>query len=209
MMNFYKSAEQSGRSMIEMLGVLAIIGVLSVGGIAGYSKAMTKFKINKTIDEVSQLIANTRTLYGSQTSYLNINKEIAKKAHLAPDEVFDSNGNMKNPFEGDLTIENAAKSATGDNKAFLVTLKNVTEDACMELATLDWGASVGSGLIAVAVNDSGATLIKTKAFYNSTSNDTKTSNYIATSADGTVPLTVAKAATACSLNSNTIYFKAY
>ena len=27
----------SGRSMIEMLGVLAIIGVLSVGGIAGYS----------------------------------------------------------------------------------------------------------------------------------------------------------------------------
>ena len=32
----------SGRSMIEMLGVLAIIGVLSVGGIAGYSKAMQK-----------------------------------------------------------------------------------------------------------------------------------------------------------------------
>ena len=33
---------ESGRSMIEMLGVLAIIGVLSVGGIAGYSKAMNK-----------------------------------------------------------------------------------------------------------------------------------------------------------------------
>ena len=31
---------QIGRSMVEMLGVLAIIGVLSVGGIAGYSKAM-------------------------------------------------------------------------------------------------------------------------------------------------------------------------
>ena len=39
---------QLGRSMIEMLGVLAIIGVLSVGGIAGYSKAMEKWKINKT-----------------------------------------------------------------------------------------------------------------------------------------------------------------
>ena len=31
-----------GRSMIEMLGVLSIVGVLSVGGIAGYSKAMEK-----------------------------------------------------------------------------------------------------------------------------------------------------------------------
>ena len=40
---------EQGRSMIEMLGVLAIVGVLSVGGIAGYSKAMNKFKTNKKI----------------------------------------------------------------------------------------------------------------------------------------------------------------
>ena len=47
---------QSGRSMIEMLGVLAIIGVLSVGGIAGYSKAMEKWKINKSISEYNLII---------------------------------------------------------------------------------------------------------------------------------------------------------
>ena len=51
----YKNFEK-GRSMIEMLGVLAIIGVLSVGGIAGYSKAMEKFKVNKAISEYSMLI---------------------------------------------------------------------------------------------------------------------------------------------------------
>lgn len=43
-------ARECGRSMIEMLGVLAIIGVLSAGGIAGYSEAMRKFKVNKTIE---------------------------------------------------------------------------------------------------------------------------------------------------------------
>ena len=47
---------ENGRSMVEMLGVLAIIGVLTVGGIAGYSKAMEKFKLNKTISEYSYLI---------------------------------------------------------------------------------------------------------------------------------------------------------
>ncbi len=47
---------QFGRSMIEMLGVLAIIAVLSVGGIAGYSKAMEKFKVNKAISEYSYLM---------------------------------------------------------------------------------------------------------------------------------------------------------
>ena len=60
---------QSGRSMIEMLGVLAIVGVLSVGGIAGYSKAMMKFKINKIAAQVSQIATNIRTLYAQQTTY--------------------------------------------------------------------------------------------------------------------------------------------
>ena len=47
---------ENGRSMIEMLGVLAIIGVLSVGGIAGYSKAMYRFKMNKTIDIFNRVL---------------------------------------------------------------------------------------------------------------------------------------------------------
>ena len=49
-------AVSAGRSMIEMLGVLAIVGVLSVGGIAGYSKAMEKFKVNKAVSEYSYII---------------------------------------------------------------------------------------------------------------------------------------------------------
>ena len=47
---------QSGRSMVEMLGVLAIIGVLSVGAIAGYSKAMMKYKLNKQSEQLSTII---------------------------------------------------------------------------------------------------------------------------------------------------------
>ena len=47
-MNFKKS--QSGRSMVEMLGVLAIIGVLSVGGIAGYSLSMRRHRANGVVD---------------------------------------------------------------------------------------------------------------------------------------------------------------
>ena len=51
-----RGANSFGRSMIEMLGVLAIIAVLSVGGIAGYSKAMEKYKVNKALEEYSFLI---------------------------------------------------------------------------------------------------------------------------------------------------------
>ena len=46
---------ETGRSMVEMLGVLAIIGVLSVGGIAGYTMAMNKYKANEVLNVISML----------------------------------------------------------------------------------------------------------------------------------------------------------
>ena len=44
---------QSGRSMVEMLGTLAIIGVLSVGGIMGYSYGMDKWRASATLNDVN------------------------------------------------------------------------------------------------------------------------------------------------------------
>lgn len=44
---------ENGRSMVEMLGVLAIIGVLSIGGIAGYMIAMNRWKANNIINSGS------------------------------------------------------------------------------------------------------------------------------------------------------------
>ena len=47
---------EKGRSMVEMLGVLAIIGILSAGGLAGYSKAMFQHRTNETINTVSLVL---------------------------------------------------------------------------------------------------------------------------------------------------------
>ena len=49
------SKSQRGRSMVEMLGVLAIIGVLSVGGVYGYGVAMKKHKANELLHQASML----------------------------------------------------------------------------------------------------------------------------------------------------------
>ena len=146
---------QDGRSMIEMLGVLAIIGVLSVGGIAGYSKAMMKFKINKTIDQISQIAQNTRTLYARQRSYGNIGGKVVYKANLAPKEMFENGASgsygMTHPFGGGVDIYAAGKNSSGDNKAFMINLYNVPEEACIELATQDWGSDASSGLIGISI----------------------------------------------------------
>lgn len=156
---------QSGRSMIEMLGVLAIIGVLSVGGIAGYSKAMMKFKVNKTVDQVTQIATNIRTLFGGQRDYKKLNDKVIVKGLLMPDEMLlaaasaddlgDSAGSDKlyeNSWGHPVVVKGSvAKIETGDNKSFMITYKNVPTEACLELSVMDWGSSSGSGLVAFGV----------------------------------------------------------
>lgn len=48
--------------MVEMLGVLAIMGVLSIGGIMGYSYAMDKHRANQTLQiDINQATAENKT----------------------------------------------------------------------------------------------------------------------------------------------------
>ena len=46
---------QFGRSMIEMLGVLAIIAVLSIGGLLGYRRAVNNHQANTILDDANRL----------------------------------------------------------------------------------------------------------------------------------------------------------
>lgn len=53
---FYKKPKtdaQAGRSMVEILGVLTIIGILSLGALAGYHYAMDRHRANATINDIN------------------------------------------------------------------------------------------------------------------------------------------------------------
>ena len=93
MENFYKKSHQSGRSMIEMLGVLAIIGVLSIGSIAGYSRAMFKYQLNKHAEDFNLLLQNTISFipnlqreYGNGNDGINLSSLFADTS-LLPDSM--------------------------------------------------------------------------------------------------------------------------
>ena len=149
-------AVSSGRSMIEMLGVLAIVGVLSVGGIAGYSKAMEKFKINKTIEQVAQIATNIRTLYAQQKDFSGLNNTTAIQMGVVPDEMSTSGGtesygqyygqDIATVFGGNVFIR-----GEWDGETFAIELRNITKNACVSLATADWGATDLSGIVGLIV----------------------------------------------------------
>ena len=148
---------EQGRSMIEMLGVLAIVGVLSVGGIAGYSKAMNKFKTNKIGDQIQMISTNIRTLFSSQRTYEGLTNGMALRAGLIPGEMYDANSQnsysnnyaITNAFGGGVFIAVANQSGATDKMAFTIAVDQIPQSACVSIATTDWGGDAGGGLAAM------------------------------------------------------------
>ena len=150
--------------MIEMLGVLAIIGVLSVGGIAGYSKAMMKYRINKTIEQITLIAGNIRAFWGPQKNYIGVNCNgsdcpasgcygqssgdgcpIVKKAKIFPDEMITvTDGkitSITNPFGSVVNLNETTKAQSSDYQAFYIHYIINNEEACIELTTHDWSSA--------------------------------------------------------------------
>ncbi len=77
-----KKISELGRSMVEMLGVLAIIGVISGGGLAGYSKAMYLYQMHNTVSFVSQALINYSLFVQRDVrDYPNDRTKMAENAH--------------------------------------------------------------------------------------------------------------------------------
>lgn len=194
-------SEQSGRSMIEMLGVLAIIGVLSVGGIAGYSKAMAKYKQNKLGDQISMLVTNIRTLYGNSQDYTGLSGESAINMGAVDREMQVTPGiasaGIKNVYN---STESVFVSTDTDGNTFFVTVTNLPSTACTYLASADYGSSIGSGWKGVTAQAAAAAAGVTALPAAGTGVQTKTD---ATAGD--LPMTVAAAAAVCTGdNTNTV-----
>ena len=189
MNSLYKN-EQSGRSMVEMLGVLAIIGVLSIGGISGYSKAMAKYRVNKTLDQISTLVMNIRSLFSASYSYEGLTDAIAIKMGIIPGDMQDK-GTQENEAD---TIINAYQGSVflgtgsdGDNRSFTVQYTGLTQEACVAIATADWGSQAGSGLVSIKVGPGSSGKKRDEV-------DTFTSTFKVDD----MPVPISAAATACS-----------
>ena len=81
---------QFGRSMIEMLGVLAIIGVLTAGGVVGFNRAMSAYRWNMALGQWDTLV-NMVVKYKAQ---LHINDGSQTIASLSLLPILEATGEL-------------------------------------------------------------------------------------------------------------------
>lgn len=122
--------QESGRSMVEMLGVLAIMGVITVGAVGMISTAMRTQKRSVVNDDVIQIVTGVRQLLGEFDDYSHINNET----------IFGAIGvSPKNPYGG--TYELAVDPS--NSRQFIVYINGLNDTDCKYFVTKAWTDSVG------------------------------------------------------------------
>lgn len=122
--------QELGRSMIEMMGVLAIMGVITVAAIAGINSAMNMQKRNTVNDEVLQMVAQVRQTFSEYDDFSNINNAT----------IFGAIGmSNQNPYGGAYEIS----VNPSNSRQFVISITGLSKSDCEYFVTKGWDGSVG------------------------------------------------------------------
>ncbi|MBR3782612.1 MAG: hypothetical protein IKL14_04480 [Alphaproteobacteria bacterium] len=122
--------QESGRSMIEMLGVLAIMGVITVGAIGMISTAMRTQKLTTVNDQVVQMVTMVRNLHAEYDDFSNMNGTTIFGAIAMSNQ---------NPYGGtyELSVDQS------NPRQFVVKINGLGQSECDALMAKAWTDSIG------------------------------------------------------------------
>ena len=161
-----KYVNQFGRSMVEMLGVLAVVGVLSIGGIAGYIKASQMLRTSKLKDDLSHLIANVRTMYFTQGNYTDISAEHVIDLGVVPEHMISSDRTSIINRLGGTVDFGVAKVKDKETGAFILIFNGLDSETCYSLIIEDWGSDIQTGFLGMTVKKDGDLTVETSNLVN-------------------------------------------
>lgn len=125
------SSNESGRSLIEMLGTIAIITMITIGGIAATRVGLDTFRANSTADQIEQVAQGVLDLYSWKKNFNGVGSDTFWTKNCGGVYKPCTNGKF-DPIVGD------AMSVTSFNNGFKITVTNIPSITCRALVGKDW-----------------------------------------------------------------------
>jgi len=132
---------ESGRSMIEMVGVLAIMGLLTVGAFVLIKSSLVSQKISRVSDEIDMLVSNVRTMTARNDTFSGLPTAVDKGKNLAK-LLLKSEG--VSAFGGNYYVMYKTSAGTNNKckKVLVVGIDNMTNETdCKVLAKRSYADS--------------------------------------------------------------------
>ncbi|MBO7053541.1 MAG: hypothetical protein J6W27_03865 [Alphaproteobacteria bacterium] len=137
--------QQSGRSMIEMVGVLAVMGLITAAAFVLINSAMSSQRLSRVDDDVAGIVNGVRLLYNSQPDFTGVSADTLVLLGFG-----NADKAYQNPYGGDYILNSQPNART-----FTVTLDKLGAKTCTVLSTKTWTA--GGKVITTAVESSPVT----------------------------------------------------
>ena len=122
--------KQEGFTLIELSIVIAIGLLLNLAGLAFGPTLMLSTRVEGETQNIGMLVTNTRNLY--QGRYANLTTAKVIQYNLAPTALV--NGNTLAGNWGSITLAPSALTGAAANTSMQVTLANIPQPACIQLA---------------------------------------------------------------------------
>lgn len=124
-----KVNNQKGFTLVEMVMVIAVMGVLVIGAVVIFKKSMVKQNVNDEISTITEITSAVQKHYYSKAVYTGLTNTIATSFKLVPDSMIGGVGTINNRWSGTVTLAPATVNTTDDAFTFTTTL--VPTDACL------------------------------------------------------------------------------
>ncbi len=153
---------ESGRSMVEMLGVLTIVGVLSVGGLNVINRMQNERISTQMLADLSDLARRAKKMACQYDSGYSDYTVFLYKSNAYPEGWTYDKTNKKFLGARGSTYKveaNTSKSSPDIVNYFTITAGNLSAEQCIKLATFDWGGTNATGIRNVRINTSQAVAV--------------------------------------------------
>ena len=139
-MEYHKN--ESGRSMIEMIGVLALMGLITAVAFTLIRSTLTSQKVSRTADDINTLAANVRAIFAGSSDFSKLPSRTtnpsndAKKIAGAILNPNTTTNNATAPIGGTYSV-----SKDSDTSKFWVEISGMNFDDCHMMAARSYAES--------------------------------------------------------------------
>ncbi len=139
---------QKGSSMIEMIGVMGIISMITVGIFATISKIYDRYHQTAVVTQIRDLQKNIQMRYATASDYRDLTKNNIVKTlideRVIPYDMVNGD-QIYNAYGGEVSL-------SGTQYDYTITFKNIKKPGCIDLLSIDWSVNNTSDLIKLKVD---------------------------------------------------------
>ncbi len=152
------NTNERGSSLIEVMGLLAIAGMIAVSLMGGISLITARVKITQAQNQVTRIVKNMRIQFASDMPKMTADKSantLLKAGVYQSSDVSGSEGSYTGTsvYGSAMTIHGGPEDADG-NPYFALTYEDLPATVCSDLLQANFGDDPSSGLKNVSVFNS-------------------------------------------------------